>query len=99
MNLGCLILPRILGFGTGGGCEVIGQPTAWHYGSYLAGDYRKDVTYRPTGCSSDANIGCKTFTLPKVSKYPPRNGGGGGPPGTGFPPYRSPGALLIYAPA
>src|SRR2546429_155083 len=99
MNLGCLILPRILGFGTGGGCEVIGQPTAWHYGSYLAGDYRKDVTYRTTGCSSDANIGCKTFTWPNVYKYRPTNGGVGGPPDTDFPLYRYAEALLIYAEA
>jgi len=99
MNLGCLILPRILGFGTGGGCEVIGQPTAWHYGSYLVGDYRKDVTYRTTGCSSDANIGCKTFTWPNVYKYRPSNGGVGGPPDTDFPLYRYAEALLIYAEA
>src|SRR5256886_11238865 len=99
MNLGCLILSRILGLGNGGGCEVIGQPTAWHYGSYLAGDYRKDVTYRTTGCSSDANIGCKTFTWPNVYKYRPSNGGVGGPPDTDFPLYRYAEALLIYAEA
>src|SRR2546430_3529541 len=99
MNLGCLILPRILGFGSGGGCEVIGQPTDWQYGSYLTGDYRKDVTYRTYGCSSDANIGCKTFPHPNVYKYRPTNGGVGGPPDTDFPLYRYAEALLIYAEA
>ena len=99
MNLGCLILPRILGFGTGGGCEVIGQPTNWHYMSYLPGDYRKDVTYRTSGCSSDANIGCKTFTWPNVYKYRPSNGGVGGPPDTDFPLYRYAETLLIFAEA
>ena len=99
MNLGCLILPRVLGFGTGGGCEVIGQPTQWHYGSYLAGDYRKEVTYRTSGCSTDRNVGCVTFPWPNVYKYRPTNGGIGGPPDTDFPVYRYAEALLMYAEA
>lgn len=32
---GCNWLPRELGFGSAGGCEVVGQPTKWHYESYL----------------------------------------------------------------
>ncbi|HEV8383125.1 MAG TPA: RagB/SusD family nutrient uptake outer membrane protein [Gemmatimonadales bacterium] len=99
MNLGCLILPRALGFGTGGGCEVIGQPTAWHYGSYIAGDYRKEVTYRTGGQSTDPNIGSVTFAWPNVYKYRPTNGGVGGPPDTDFPLYRYADALLMYAEA
>lgn len=31
----CNWLPRELGFGSNGGCEVVGQPTRWHYESYL----------------------------------------------------------------
>jgi starch-binding outer membrane protein, SusD/RagB family len=99
MNLGCLILPRALGFGTGGGCEVIGQPTAWHYGSYIAGDYRKEVTYRTGGQSTDPHIGSVTFAWPNVYKYRPTNGGVGGPPDTDFPLYRYAEALLMYAEA
>ena len=99
MNLGCMILPRALGFGTGGGCEVVGQPTAWHYGSYLAGDYRKEVTYRTSGCSIDPNVGCVTFAWPNVYKYRPSNGGVGGPPDTDFPLYRYAETLLMYAEA
>jgi hypothetical protein len=99
MNLGCMILPRMLGFGTGGGCEVVGQPTKWHYDSYLAGDYRKAVTYRTSGCSTDSRIGCVTFKWPNVYKYRPTNGGVGGPPDTDFPLYRYAEAILIYAEA
>jgi hypothetical protein len=99
MNLGCLILPRVLGFGTGGGCEVIGQPTNWHYQSYVAGDYRKDVTYRTSGTSTDPNVGFKTFPWPNVYKYRPSNGGVGGPADTDFPLYRYAETFLIYAEA
>jgi len=31
----CNWLPRELGFGQNGGCEVVGQPTKWQYESYL----------------------------------------------------------------
>jgi hypothetical protein len=99
MNLGCLILPRALGFGTGGGCEVIGQPTQWHYDSYLAGDYRKEVTYRTWGRSSDPSIDSVTFAWPNVYKYRPSNGGVGGPADTDFPLYRYAETLLMYAEA
>ena len=99
MNIGCLILPRVLGFGTGGGCEVIGQPTLWHYNSYLAGDYRKAVTYRTSGCSTDPHIGCVDSMYPNVYKYRPTNGGVGGPPDTDFPLYRYAEAILIHAEA
>jgi starch-binding outer membrane protein, SusD/RagB family len=99
MNLGCLILPRVLGFGTGGGCEVIGQPTDGHYQSYLAGDYRHAVTYRTSGTSTDPNVGFKTFTWPNVYKYRPTNGGVGGPADTDFPVYRYAETLLMYAEA
>jgi hypothetical protein len=99
MNLGCLILPRVLGFGTGGGCEVIGQPTDWQYRSYIAGDYRREVTYRTSGCSTDARVGCVTFAWPNVYKYRPTNGGVGGPSDTDFPLYRYAEALLMYAEA
>jgi hypothetical protein len=34
-NPDCNWLPRELGFDSGGGCEVAGQPTKWHYESYL----------------------------------------------------------------
>jgi hypothetical protein len=99
MNLGCMILPRMLGFGTGGGCEVVGQPTQWHYDSYLAGDYRKHVTYRTSGCSTDPRVACVTFKWPNVYKYRPTNGGVGGPSDTDFPLYRFAEALLVYAEA
>jgi hypothetical protein len=99
MNLGCLILPRALGFGTGGGCEVIGQPTLWHYDSYISGDYRKEVTYRTTGLSTDPHIGYVDSMYPNVYKYRPTNGGIGGPSDTDFPLYRFAEALLIYAEA
>ncbi len=75
MNLGCLILPRVLGFGTGGGCEVIGQPTRWFYDSYTPGDYRKEVSFRTSGCSTSSTVGCVTFNWPNVYKYRPTNGG------------------------
>ena len=34
-NPDCNWLPRELGFDSGGGCEVVGQPTKWQYESYL----------------------------------------------------------------
>jgi hypothetical protein len=96
-NLGCLILPRALGFNSGGGCEVLGQPTLWHYNSYLTGDYRWAVTYRTGGCSLNPSVGCVTFNWPNVHKYRPTRVVG--PSDTDFPLYRYAEAILMYAEA
>ena len=111
-NTFCLFLPRSLGFGYGGGCEVIGEPTAWMYNSFpmtVSGsdttwDYRHDVTYRTKGCSTLASIGCITIGTkygpwPNVYKYRPTNRGIGGPTDNDYPLYRYSEALLIYAEA
>lgn len=106
-NTFCLFLPRQLGFGSAGGCEVTGQPTAWMYDSFpktVAGtdttwDYRHQVTYRTQGCSTNADIGCITFKWPNVDKYRPTNRGIGGPTDNDYPLYRYAEALLIYAEA
>lgn len=95
----CNWLPRELGFGTAGGCEVIGQPTRWMYDSFADGDYRFDVTYRTAGCSTSARVGCITFKWPNVYKYRPTNRGVGGPTDVDFPIYRYAEALLMYAEA
>jgi hypothetical protein len=103
----CLFLPRELGFGSGGGCEIIGQPTQWMYQSFprtvsgadTAWDYRHQVTYRKAGCSTNANIGCITFRWPNIDKYRPTNRGIGGPVDVDYPIYRLAEAMLIYAEA
>lgn len=95
----CLFLPRELGFGSGGGCEIIGQPTQWMYDSFDKGDYRFQVTYRTGGCSTNATIGCITFKWPNVDKYRPTNRGIGGPVDVDYPLYRYAEALLINAEA
>ena len=103
----CLFLPRALGFGSGGGCEIIGQPTAWMYGSFpktvtgsdTAWDYRHDVTYATSGCSTNPTIGCITYKWPNVTKYRPTNRGIGGPVDSDYPLYRYAEALLINAEA
>ncbi len=95
----CLFLPRELGFGSGGGCEIIGQPTDWMYNSFPAGDYRREVTYRTQGCSTNATIGCITFKWPNIDKYRPTNRGIGGPVDVDYPIYRYAEALLMQAEA
>lgn len=100
----CLFLPRALGFGSGGGCEIIGQPTQWMYDSFDKGDYRFEVTYRTEGCSTNASIGCTktgstTGPWPNVNKYRPTNRGIGGPVDVDYPLYRYAEALLINAEA
>lgn len=117
----CNYLPRALGFGTAGGCEVIGQPTRWQYNNYLctspdtiqlnsAGrlsdttriancDYRKRVTYRSGGCSTNSTIGCVVFKWPNINKYRPTNRGVGGPIDTDHPLYRYAETILMYAEA
>lgn len=118
----CNWLPRILGFGQNGGCEVVGQPTKWQYESYLCTspdplvidpatkkladttkikscDYRKQVTYRLSGCSTSAKIGCPVFTWPNLNKFRPSNKGVGGPSDVDFPIYRYAEAMLMYAEA
>ncbi len=98
-NVFCMWLPRSLGFGTAGGCEVLGQPTLWMYNSFPQGDYRHEVTYRTEGCSTSASIGCITFDWPNVYKYRPTNRGVGGPTDVDFPLYRYAETLLMYAEA
>jgi starch-binding outer membrane protein, SusD/RagB family len=98
-NVGCMWLPRILGFGSAGGCEVLGQPTKWFYDSWTPGDYRFEVMYRTDGCSTNPSIGCVAFPWPNVYKYRPSNRGVGGPNDADFPLYRFAEALLIYAEA
>lgn len=99
-STGCLFLPRQLGFGTRGGCEVIGQPTMWQFNSYPVGDYRKDVTYRTEGCSSSARIGCIKLEWPNVNKYRPTNEGiAWQPSDVDYPLYRSAEAHLLLAEA
>lgn len=95
----CLWLPRELGFGNAGGCEIIGQPTQWMYNSWAPGDYRKEVTYRTGGCSTNAAIGCITFKWPNVYKYRPTNRGIGGPVDVDHPLYRYAETLLMNAEA
>ncbi len=95
----CLFLPRELGFGSGGGCEIIGQPTRWMYDSFARGDYRHEVTYRTEGCSTNANIGCIKFKWPNVNKYRPTNRGIGGPVDVDYPIYRLVEAMLVHAEA
>lgn len=111
-NTFCLFLPRSLGFGSNGGCEVIGEPTGWMYNSFpktvaasdTTWDYRHDVTYRTKGCSTDAKIGCITLgnqngPWPNIYKFRPTNQGVGGPTDNDYPLYRYAEALLIYAEA
>lgn len=98
-NVFCHWLPRALGFNTAGGCEVLGQPTQWMYESFVEGDYRKEVSYRTSGCSTDPNIGCITFDWPNVYKYRPSNNGVGGPSDVDFPLYRVAEAHLMLAEA
>jgi starch-binding outer membrane protein, SusD/RagB family len=98
-NVFCMWLPRILGFGSAGGCEVLGQPTEWFYNSWTPGDYRFEQMYRTEGCSTNASIGCKQFDWPNVFKYRPTNRGVGGPTDVDFPLYRYAEALLMYAEA
>jgi hypothetical protein len=98
-NVGCMWLPRILGFGSAGGCEVLGQPTDWFYKSWTPGDYRFEVMYRTSGCSTNPTIGCVQFNWPNVYKYRPTNRGVGGPTDVDFPLYRYAEALLIHAEA
>jgi starch-binding outer membrane protein, SusD/RagB family len=95
----CLWLPRELGFGSAGGCEIIGQPTRWMLDSWAPGDYRKEVTYRTEGCSTNATIGCVTFKWPNVYKYRPTNRGIGGPVDVDHPLYRYAETLLMHAEA
>jgi starch-binding outer membrane protein, SusD/RagB family len=98
-NVFCMWLPRILGFGSAGGCEVLGQPTEWFYNSWDRNDYRFEVMYRTEGCSTNPSIGCVQFDWPNVFKYRPTNRGVGGPTDVDFPLYRYAEALLIYAEA
>lgn len=98
-DINCNWLPRELGFGTAGGCEVIGQPTKWMYDSFAEGDYRHQEIYRTGGCSTSAKIGCITFKWPNINKYRATNRGVGGPTDIDFPLYRYAEALLIYAEA
>lgn len=95
----CLFLPRELGFGSGGGCEIIGQPTQWMYDSFNKQDYRFQVTYRTGGCSTNTSIGCITFKWPNIDKYRPTNRGIGGPVDVDYPIYRYAEALLMNAEA
>jgi hypothetical protein len=62
-------------------------------------DYRKQVTYRSGGCSTNSGIGCLTFKWPNVNKYRPTNRGVGGPTDQDYPYYRYAEALLMYAEA
>src|SRR5690606_35214579 len=101
-NVGCNWLPRELGFGSGGGCEVLGQPTEWFYNSYPEGDYRHEVNYRTEGWSTNTDLGDNGFvklSWPNVYKYRPTNRGIGGPTDVDFPLYRYAEALLMYAEA
>ena len=99
-DVNCNWLPRELGFNTAGGCEVVGQPTRWMYDSFPRGDYRHEVTYRTSGCSTDTRIGCITFKWPNINKYRPTNRGvPSGQTDIDFPLYRYAEALLIYAEA
>lgn len=101
-NVGCHWLPRELGFGSAGGCEVLGQPTEWFYNSYPEGDYRHSVNYRTSGQSTNSSLGDNgfvEFSWPNVYKYRPTNLGVGGPTDVDFPLYRYAEALLMYAEA
>lgn len=101
-NVFCHWLPRALGFGSAGGCEVLGQPTEWFYNSFPRGDYRHEVTYRTAGWSTNAGLGDNgyvEFDWPNVYKYRPTNRGVGGPTDVDFPLYRYAEALLMYAEA
>lgn len=101
-NVGCHWLPRELGFGSAGGCEVLGQPTEWFYNSYADGDYRHEVNYRTSGWSTNTDLGDDgfvEFSWPNVYKYRPTNRGVGGPTDVDFPLYRYAEALLMYAEA
>jgi hypothetical protein len=62
-------------------------------------DYRKRVTYRSGGCSTNRSIGCITFKWPNINKYRATNQGVGGPIDVDFPYYRYAEALLMYAEA
>lgn len=68
-------------------------------------DYRKQVTYRSGGCSTNKKItggdanGCMTFRWPNINKYRATNQGVGGPIDVDYPYYRYAEALLIYAEA
>lgn len=101
-NVGCHWLPRELGFGSAGGCEVLGQPTEWFYNSYPDGDYRHEVNYRTSGWSTNPSLGDNgfvEFAWPNIYKYRPTNLGVGGPTDVDFPLYRYAEALLMYAEA
>lgn len=101
-NTGCMWLPRALGFGSAGGCEVLGQPTEWFYNSWNREDYRFEQMYRMSGWSTNTGLGDNgyvEFNWPNVYKYRPTNRGVGGANDADFPLYRYPEALLMYAEA
>ncbi|GAC1515259.1 MAG: RagB/SusD family nutrient uptake outer membrane protein [Gemmatimonadaceae bacterium] len=109
-NVFCMWLPRALGFGSAGGCEVIGQPTDWMYKSFASGDYRFQEIYRTYGISANNGLNvdsacapgvgkCVNFKWPNINKYRPTNRGIGGPTDVDFPIYRYAEALLMYAEA
>src|SRR3712207_9088454 len=93
----CLFLPRELGFGSGGGCEIIGQPTDWMYKSWAPGDYRFQVTYRTGGGRTDAPLGRTPFKGPGHPKKRPPHPGLGGPGGGADPPYLPPAGRAVHA--
>ncbi|MEO6526416.1 MAG: RagB/SusD family nutrient uptake outer membrane protein [Gemmatimonadaceae bacterium] len=68
---GCNWLPRELGFGSAGGCEVVGQPTKWHYESYLCST-PDPLTFNASGRIADTTK-VKTCDYRKQVSY--RHGG------------------------
>lgn len=87
--------PREVNRGQGGGNGQL-QPTPWHYGSYIPGDYRKDVTYRTVWERLDGEI----FDLdPHIYKYRPGQVTEINDGDVNWPIYRYAEVLLIYAEA
>jgi len=88
--------PRELGVNRGGGFAVI-QPTQKQYTSYLAGDYRHEVTYATRWTAPDGRV--VNVSYPHVAKYRPTQTTILGQGDVNIPLYRYAEVLLIQAEA
>jgi tetratricopeptide (TPR) repeat protein len=91
-----LYFPREVGPNRGGGWGM-GAPTLWHYNSYIAGDHRKEVTYR----TDWVNLAGEEFNdlHPHVYKFRPTRVTPHTSGDVNRPIYRYAEVLLIYAEA
>jgi tetratricopeptide (TPR) repeat protein len=89
--------PRPLN-GIGGGFGIL-LPTQWHYESYIAGDYRKEVTYADRWINLEKGEKVPVPNAPYVFKYRPSQFADYNHGDVNAPIYRYAEILLIYAEA